>query len=286
MTSLTLPSELVSADWLYENLNHPDLVLLDASFFMPGVDRDGHAEWLDVRIPGAIFFDFHREICLHNTDLPHMMPCSDDFQASAQELGINNDSIIVVYDSLGIFSSPRVWWMLKAMGAENVAVLDGGLPIWKSKSLPIESGPLAKPIIKGDFIANQKQTLFCDSKEVLKATQDDERIIIDARSPGRFLAQEPEPREGMRSGHMPSAKNLPFSDLLSEQKMNEAYQLAAIFETIAPKDKNNGLVFSCGSGVTACILALGATLAGYKDISVYDGSWTEWGASDELPVVS
>ena len=284
MTSLTLPSELVSVDWLNENREHRDLVILDASFFMPGVDRDGHVEWLEERIPGAVFFDFHREICQHNTDLPHMMPSSDDFQISAQGLGISHDSIIVVYDSLGIFSSPRVWWMLKAMGAENVAVLNGGLPTWKEKSLPLESGPLATPIIKGNFVANQKQTLFCDSKEVLQATQEEERIIIDARSPGRFLAQEPEPREGMRSGHMPSAKNLPFSNLLCENKMNEAYQLAAIFETIAPKD--NGIIFSCGSGVTACILALGATLAGYKNISVYDGSWSEWGSSDDLPVVS
>jgi thiosulfate/3-mercaptopyruvate sulfurtransferase len=283
MASLTLPSELVSVDWLNKHLNHNDLVLLDASFFMPGVERDGRLEWFDERIPCAVFFDFDREVCLQNTELPHMMPCSDDFQKSVQNLGINQNSIIVIYDSLGIFSSPRVWWMLKAMGAENVAVLDGGLPTWKEKSFSLESGELLNPITKGNFIANPQKKLFSDAQQVLEATQDKQRIIIDARSPGRFLAQEPEPREGMRSGHMPNAKNLPFAELFCDQKMHDAYQLALIFEVIAPKD--NGIIFSCGSGVTACILALGATLAGYEDISVYDGSWTEWGGSSDLPVV-
>ena len=284
MSSLILPSALVSVDWLNEQINHRDLVLLDASWFMPDVDRDGKLEWLEERIPGAIFFDFDREICALNSDLPHMMPIEADFQESAQNLGINQSSVIVVYDSLGIFSSPRVWWMLKTMGAENVAVLDGGLPAWKEKSLPIENGDPVKQVNKGDFIARYQKQLLCDADEVLLATQNKQRIIIDARSQGRFLAQEPEPREGIRSGHMPGAKNLPFAELLSEQKMQDAYQLALIFESIAPKE--NGLIFSCGSGVSACILALGATLAGYENISVYDGSWTQWGGSSDLPVVS
>ena len=284
MASLTLPSELVSVDWLNQSIEHPDLIVLDASFFMPGVERDGRLEWLDMRIPGAVFFDFHRDICLHNTPLPHMMPSSDDFQKSAQKLGINQDSVIVVYDSLGIFSSPRVWWMLKAMGAKQVAVLDGGLPAWIDKSFALESGAQLKSLSVGNFIADYQDKMFCDAQQVLKNTQTNERIIIDARSADRFSAKVPEPREGMRSGHMPNAKNLPFASILSNKKMREAYQLSVVFDAIAPKD--NGVIFSCGSGVTACILALGATLAGYKNICVYDGSWAEWGGSVDLPIVS
>ena len=284
MASLTLPSELVSVDWLNQSIEHPDLIVLDASFFMPGVERDGRLEWLDIRIPGAVFFDFHRDICLHSTSLPHMMPSSGDFQKSAQKLGINQNSVIVVYDSLGIFSSPRVWWMLKAMGAKQVAVLDGGLPAWIDKSFALESGAQSKSISVGNFIADYQDKMFCDVQQVLKNTQTNERIIIDARSADRFSAKVPEPREGMRSGHMPNAKNLPFASILSNKKMREAYQLSVVFDAIAPKE--HGVIFSCGSGVTACILALGATLAGYKDICVYDGSWAEWGGSVDLPIVS
>lgn len=284
MSSLSLPSDLVTVDWLSEQIDHPDLVLLDASFFMPGVDRDGKSEWFDGRIPGAVFFDFSREICDKNTDLPHMMPNAADFQHSVRRLGINQASVIVVYDSLGIFSSPRVWWMLKSMGASNVAVLDGGLPAWKEKSLPLESGELSEQIPSGDFISNYQDKLFTDVDEVLAFTENKQRIIIDARSQVRFQAKEAEPRAGMRAGHIPNSENLPYSALLFEQKMHDAYQLALIFEALAPKD--NGIIFSCGSGVTACILALGATLAGYKDISVYDGSWAEWGSSEDLPIIT
>lgn len=283
MNSLVLPRELVSVEWLHKQLGHRDLVVLDASFFMPGVARDGKQEWQKTRIPTAQYFDFDGEICDQNSDLPHMMPSESDFQDSVQQLGINQKSVIVVYDSLGIFSSPRVWWMFKAMGCEQVAVLDGGLPAWIEKELSIECGePLAQRGI-GDFIARYQQALIYDANNVLLATQSKDQAIIDARSQARFLAQEEEPREGVRAGHMPNAKNLPFSEILSDQKMQDAYQLALIFEAIAPK--HNRLVFSCGSGVTACILALAATLAGYKNLSVYDGSWTEWGAREDLPVV-
>jgi thiosulfate/3-mercaptopyruvate sulfurtransferase len=284
MSSLILPAALVSVDWLHQHLNHSDLLVLDGSFFMPDVERDGRLEWFDERIPGALFFDFDREICDRSSDLPHMMPSVEDFQKSVQNLGINQDSTIVVYDSLGIFSSPRVWWMLKAMGAANIAVLDGGLPAWKEQALPLQSGEQLEAIKKGNFIANYQPQLFCNAADVLSATQDKQRIIIDARSRERFLAEVPEPREGLRCGHMPNARNLPFADVLSEQSMQDAYQLALLFEAIAPRE--NGLIFSCGSGVTACILALGATLAGYENISVYDGSWSEWGSSAELPVVN
>ncbi len=283
MPSLSLPSALVSIDWLNEHINHANLVLLDSSWHMPNVNRDGKLEWANERLPGALFFDFDGEICDHNSDLPHMMPSEAVFQNSAQNLGINQNSTIVVYDSLGIFSSPRVWWMFKTMGFDNVAVLDGGLPAWKEKSLPIESDNKIKPINKGDFIARYQSDLICDANEVLFSTQDKQQDIVDARPQLRFSGQAPEPRAGVRSGHMPNAKNLPSATILEDQQMKDAYQLALLFEAIVPK--NNRVIFSCGSGVTACILALGATLAGYENLAVYDGSWSEWGSREDLPVV-
>lgn len=283
MQPLTVPSPLVSVDWLNEQLGHRDLVVLDGSWFMPAVARDGKSEWLQERIPGARYFDFDREICDQNSTLPHMMPGESDFQKSVRLLGINQNSAIVVYDSSGIFSSPRVWWMFKAMGFNNIAVLDGGLPAWKEKEYVLAKGEQSAQIAVGNFIASYQSELICDAGEVLLATQDKLQTIIDARPQARFSGQAAEPRAGVRSGHMPNAKNLPSSAVLSALKMQEAEQLAMIFEALAPKDQR--VIFSCGSGVTACILALGATLAGYTNLSVYDGSWSEWGSAVDLPVV-
>lgn len=284
MSLFNLPSALVSIDWLSEHIDHKNLVLLDASWHMPMVNRDAKTEWLNERLPNALFFDFDREICDQNSDLPHMMPSEEHFQQAAQRLGINQNSVVVVYDSLGIFSSPRVWWMFKTMGFDNVAVLDGGMPAWKEKLLAIETGKQIKTPNRGDFIAHYQSDLICDANEVLSSLQDSQHTVIDARPTERFLGKVAEPRAGVRSGHMPNAKNLPSSEIIKDQKMQDAYQLALLFEALAPKKKR--MIFSCGSGVTACILALGATLAGYQNLSVYDGSWSEWGSRDDLPVVS
>ena len=284
MSSLILPGDLLSIQWLIEHRHHPDLILLDASWHMPITNRDGHQEWLNERIDNALFFDFDKEVCDQQASLPHMMPTPQHFELSAQMLNINNDSAIVVYDSIGIFSSPRVWWMFKVMGFNNIAVLDGGSVAWKEAGLPMnKQPPQIETHAQGNFKSIYQADLISDRQQVYAAIEDKNTAIIDARSPERFLGHTEETRKGLRSGHMPSALNLPINEILDNKTMKKAFQLAQIFEALMPQKQR--VVFSCGSGVTACILALAAKLAGYNALSVYDGSWCEWGSIKTLPVV-
>ncbi|GAB6260466.1 3-mercaptopyruvate sulfurtransferase [Photobacterium sp. CCB-ST2H9] len=283
MASGKLPSSVVSVDWLLENLEAKEIVILDASWFMPGSGRDAKSEWMNERIPGAVFFDFDQEICDKESHLPHMLPNEAQFSRQVSELGIHNDKQIVVYDAQGLFSAPRVWWMFKAMGHDAVAVLDGGLPAWKRSQGPLMSGEPEKPQIE-NFVARFRPEWVTDAQSLLTKLDDPKTVVLDARPAARFYAQQPEPREGIRSGHMPNAKSLPFGQLVKDNQLLSPQLLKQRFDAISDEDQQ--LIFSCGSGVTACILALAAEVAGREKLTVYDGSWTEWGAGLKYPVVS
>lgn len=279
-----ITSPLVSVEWLADNLGAENLVILDASMkpVMPAVGEPTQEETACIK--GALRFDVDNDIRDKNTDLPHMMPSAEFFTDEMQKLGINKDSAIAVYDYMGIFSSPRAWWMFRAMGHGQVAVLDGGLPAWKNAGYPC--GSQAERIAKhrGNFVGHPQAGIFCDSAHVLEALADPNFAVLDARSEGRFKGVEPEPRAGLRSGHMPNALNLPFVNTVQDGFVLPATELDSIFSKLVNKEQK--LIFSCGSGVTACITALAAELAGYPNISVYDGSWSEWGLPGKLPVTT
>lgn len=269
---LLFTQSTTSIDWLSNNLDHPNLVILDAS--IPSVNSNKSSEFTDVRILSARFFDLKNEFSDQECDLPAMMPTSELFEQSARSLGINRSSKIVVYDDLGIYSSPRVWWMFRAMGHENISVLDGGLPDWHRLGMPTE--PItSKRYELGDFEAIYILDSISSLDEVKNSIHDDNVIVIDARSEGRFNGTAPEPREGLRSGCIPNSVNLPFGKVLQDGKMLQKAQLQSIFRELKISDQQ--LIFTCGSGITACIILLAAEIAGFNNKSVYDGAWCEWG---------
>jgi thiosulfate/3-mercaptopyruvate sulfurtransferase len=270
---------VVSVDWLFSNRNNPDLLILDTSLKKTIAKTRQKNERL--LIPNTIFFDLENTFSDLNSPLPHMMPTEETFTEEARKLGINNNSIIVVYDNVGIYSSPRVWWMFRAMGHRNVYVLNGGLPEWRKNGFDCVTS-YSLPKNKGNFVAKSNPKLISDKNDILKAINDKNVLIIDVRSQERYLGEVSEPREGLRKGHIPSAVNIPFEKILNKNKLLEKDALENVFEKVTTKDRR--IIFSCGSGVTACINALGATVAGYPDISVYDGSWSEWGIPSELPI--
>ncbi len=277
--SLKLNSPIVSVDWLERHLDQPNLKVLFSSLAKVG-GHHTHAESIDY-IPKSIEIDIKKQFSDVDAEFPNTLLSAEVFQEKAQSLGINHNDCIVVYDVYGIYSAPRVWWMFQAMGFHNIAVLDGGLPEWKSKGFSTTKS-LIIPMEKGDFKANFNQELIVSYKNVLESLDDDSINIADARSKGRFLGADPEPREGVRGGHMPNAVSLPFGELLEDGKFKSKDELKRIFFSIFNREKK--AIFSCGTGVTACVLGLGATLAGYNQFAIYDGSWTEWGSIDGLPI--
>ncbi|WP_327366554.1 sulfurtransferase [Streptomyces sp. NBC_01217] len=271
-----LPGPVVGVDWLASRLGGRGLVVLDASV---GAHRD-----CEQRIAGARAFDIDGALSDHSGPLPHTMPDADRFTEELRSLGVDDTDTVVVYDCAGVYSSARAWWMLRAMGFDRAAVLDGGLPAWTGAGLPLESDRPAPAVVRGDFKARPRPGLIVGSDEVVAALADPAAAVFDARSRERFAGAVAEPRPGLRAGHMPGAVNLPFAETQRDGRMRPADELRAAFTDLAGERER--LFFSCGSGVTACILALGAELAGYRELAVYDGSWSEWGQPSALPVVT
>lgn len=275
------PNALVSSQWLDSHINDSNLKLIDASWYLPNMQRDAYAEYRQSHIAGALFFDIDK-ICDQTSQLPHMAPSVETFSACLSALGIGAEDQVVVYDGAGLFSAARVWWLFKLMGLDRVAVLDGGLPKWNSEGRKTDN-VITQVEMSGTFNCVQRPILK-NAIQVLAATQSKAYGIVDARAPGRFQGLEPEPREGLRSGHIPGSKNLFFKTLLqSDQTMKSPEELRSCF-LAAGINMSQPLITTCGSGVTAAILNLGLTLIGQQDHFLYDGSWTEWGMDPTLPM--
>ncbi len=273
---------VISPATLAERLSAPDLRVIDATWRPAGENVDGRALHLAERIPGAVFFDID-EIADRDVDLPHMLPSAEKFSSRMRRMGIGDGASIVVYDSLGMFSAARVWWTFRVMGKEDVQVLDGGLPAWKAAGLPLEDGPPVKPQER-HFTTRRRADLVRTLADMRRIVADRSAQILDARGSGRFAGAEPEPRPGLRGGHMPGARNLPYSLVLtSEGLLKPAVELEAALAQ-AGIDPSKPIVTTCGSGVTAALLALALARLGRWDVPVYDGSWAEWGALPDTPV--
>ena len=275
------PKTLVSTEWLAAHLKDPELRVLDASWYLPTADRDPKAEFAAEHIPGARFFDID-EISDLRSDLPHMAPPVEKFMSRMRAMGVGDGHQVVVYDGAGLFSAARVWWLFRLFGIKNVAVLDGGLPKWKAEGHPVTD---EEPVIRDrHMITSVQKNLIKDVTEVARAAKLRDHEIIDARAANRFSGEAAEPRPGLRSGHIPGAKNVPFGNVLNEDgTMKDADALRQTFEA-AGVNLDKPAITSCGSGVTAAVLCLALERMGKTDYSLYDGSWSEWGMYADLPI--
>ena len=277
------PKTLVSTDWLAKHLRDPDLRVLDASWYLPAQNRDAKAEYAAAHIPGARFFDID-EISDQRSSLPHMAPPPEKFISRMRAMGVGDGHQVVIYDGMGIFSAARVWWTFRLMGKIDVAVLDGGFPKWQAEGREVEDMP---PMIRDRHMTVSRQNqLVKDVTQVAHAAKLGEAEIIDARSAPRFRGEAAEPRPGLRSGHIPGSKNIPFSEVLtSDGRMKSPSDLRAIFDA-AGVDLTKPAITSCGSGVTAAVLSLALERIGHRNHALYDGSWAEWGMYDDLRVAT
>ena len=275
------PTTLVSTDWLKAHLGDPDLRVIDASWYLPDQKRDARAEYDAAHIPGARFFDID-DVSDHRSDLPHMAPPPEKFVSRVRAMGVGDGHQVVVYDGAGLFSAARVWWLFRLMGKTDVAVLDGGLPKWRAEGGEVED---MAPVLRDRHITASRQNhLVRDVTQVAAATKLAGPQIVDARSPARFRGDEPEPRPGLRAGHIPGALNVHYRTLLADDgTLKDEAGLRAAFED-AGVDLSRPVITTCGSGVTAAILALALARIGHADVSLYDGSWAEWGAYSDLAV--
>lgn len=277
------PEALVDTEWLAVHLGDPKLRILDGSHHLPTTGRNARAEYEKAHIPGARFFDIDA-IADPDTDLPHMLPSAEKFAADVGRLGIGNDDKVVVYDTVGTTGAARVWWTFRAFGHRDVAILDGGLPKWLAEGRPVtDEAPQPTP---QTYRATLHPELVRDLEQVRRNIDEGREQILDARSAGRFQGTEPEPRVGLRGGHIPGSFNLPFPLLFNQDRtFRSADELRRAFEG-AGVDLGRPIVTTCGSGVTAAVLAFGLYLIGRTDVAVYDGSWSEWGGRADVPVES
>ena len=277
------PTSLASTDWLAEHLNDPDLRILDGSWYLSSANRNSKAEYDLEHIPGARFFDID-EIIDQSSELPHMAPPPEKFITRMRTMGIGDGHQVVVYDSAGLMSAARVWWLFRLMGKRSVAVLDGGLPKWRLEGRPVDD---MRPVVsERHFTVRFQNQMVRNMSQVDAASKQGSSVIVDARSAERFAGIAPEPRQGLRSGHIPHSLNVPFEQLLNaDGTMKDQVGLKEVLDAISV-DFSKPVIATCGSGITACILALAFERLGKVDWSVYDGSWAEWGASGNVVKVT
>ena len=273
---------LVSTDWLNGHFDNPNVAVLDSSYYLANAKRDADAEFLAGHIPGAQRFDIDA-ISDHANPLPHMLPAPEQFAKQVGELGVGDGMIVVLYDGIGLYGAARVWWTFRAFGSEKIRVLDGGMPKWKAENRPLENGP-AKPRAAKTFTPKFNRAMVASIDDVQKVLLDKTAQVVDARAADRFRGEAPEPRAGLRGGHMPGAFNVPFGEILQNGRLAAPDKIAAAFRH-AGVDLDKPVVTSCGSGVTASILTFAIEALGKQPGKVYDGSWSEWGARPDTPIV-